>query len=131
MKPFAVNDTLVFAGTALVLVAAGTYGIMSYTMSQRLHEVGVRAALGADRGRLLVFFLGQGIRFASWGLALGIFWALWAATITSNQVYGVNPYNPWLILGGTIFMFAVTVAASVVPVVRASRVDPVQALRAE
>jgi len=120
-----------FAGTALLLVAAGTYGIMSYSMSQRVHEIGVRAALGAGRRRLLVQFLGKGLRFVSWGLGLGVVMAVWAAVVTANQVYGVNPFNPLLILGGAVFVFLVVIAAILVPVRRASRVDPIQALRAE
>jgi len=120
-----------FAGTALLLVAAGTYGIMSYSMSQRAHEIGVRAALGAGRRRLLIEFLGNGLRFASWGLGLGVVMALWAAVVTANQVYGVNPFNPLLILGGAAFVFLVAVVAILVPVKRASRADPIQALRSE
>jgi len=120
-----------FAGTALLLVATGTYGIMSYSMSQSVHEIGVRAALGAGRRRLLVEFLGKGMRFASLGLGFGVVMALWAAVVTANQVYGVSPYNPLLILGGAAFVFLVVIAAILVPVKRASRVDPIQALRAE
>ena len=120
-----------FAGTALFLVLAGTYGIMSYSVSQRVREVGVRVALGAGRGRLVLFFLGNGLRFAAWGIGFGFVATIWVGLITWNRVYGVNPFNPALILGGALLMVLVILAAIAVPVYRASRVDPMQALRSE
>ncbi len=130
-RRFSLLLVALFAGAALFLVAAGTYGVMSYSVSQRVREVGVRVALGADRGRLLLFFLGDGLRFASWGLGLGLVSAIWVAIITRNQIYGVNPFSPVLLVGGAVFMVAVVLVAIAVPIYRASRVDPMEALRTE
>ena len=130
-RRFSMLLVTLFAGTALFLVLAGTYGIMSYSVSQRVREIGVRVALGAGRGRLMLSFLVNGLRFAAWGLGLMFIAAIWGGLITWNQVYGVNPFNPVLILGGALLMVLVILAAIAVPVYRASRVDPMQALRSE
>jgi ABC-type antimicrobial peptide transport system permease subunit len=120
-----------FAGTALFLVVAGTYGIMSYSVSQRIREVGVRVALGAGRSRLMLQFIGSGLRFAGWGIGFGLIAAIWGALVTRRLVYGVNPFDPRVILGGAVLMILVILAAIALPVYRASRVDPVEALRTE
>jgi len=130
-RRFSMLLVTLFAGTALFLVIAGTYGIMSYSVSQRVREVGVRVALGAGRGRLMLSFLGNGLRFAAWGIGLGIIAAIWGGLITWTRVYEVNPFNPVLILGGALLMLFVILAAIAVPVYRASRVDPMDALRTE
>jgi putative ABC transport system permease protein len=106
-----------FAVTALILVVAGTYGVMSYYVSRRTHEVGVRVALGADSGKVMGLFLRQG--------------SILSASLTSNLVFGISPFNPLFLAGGALIMTLVALAAVTVPVLRAIRVDPNQALRAE
>ncbi len=120
-----------FAGTALVLVTAGTYGMMSYCVSQRTHEIGVRVALGADRGKVMGLFLGQGLRLALLGAAIGLVGSLAASRLTGRLVFGISPLHPGFLIGGVLFMTAVALVAIAAPVLRATRVDPNQALRAE
>jgi putative ABC transport system permease protein len=120
-----------FAVTALILVVAGTYGVMSYYVSQRTHEVGVRVALGADSGKVMGLFLRQGLRLVLLGLAIGLVGSVLSATLTSSLAYGISPFNPLFMAGGALIMTFVALAAIAVPVLRAVRVDPNQALRAE
>jgi putative ABC transport system permease protein len=120
-----------FAVTALILVVAGTYGVMSYYVSQRTHEVGVRVALGADNGKVIGLFLRQGMRLVLLGLALGLVGSVLSASLTSSLVFGISPFDPLSLAGGALAMTFVALAAIAVPVLRAIRVDPNQALRAE
>ncbi|HSG82055.1 MAG TPA: ABC transporter permease, partial [Gemmatimonadota bacterium] len=120
-----------FAVTALVLAIAGTYGVMSYYVSRRTHEVGVRVALGAGRLRLLRLFLLQGLRFVGQGITIGVLVALASAQLTSALLFGVNPFNPLFLAGSALFMIVVALLAISVPVLRALRVDPNEALRTE
>jgi len=120
-----------FAVTALVLVVAGTYGVMSYYVNQRTHEIGVRVALGADNSRVLRLFLSQGLRLVLVGLVIGLVGSLASAKLTERMVFGISPFHPAFLIGGVLFMVVVALAAIAVPVVRATRVDPNQALRTE
>ena len=120
-----------FAVTALILVVGGTYGVMSYYVSQRTHEVGVRVALGADSGKVLRLFLRQGLRLILLGLAIGLVGSVLSASLTSSLAYGISPLNPLFMAGGALIMTLLALAAITVPVFRAVRVDPNQALRTE
>jgi putative ABC transport system permease protein len=120
-----------FAGLGVVLVAAGMLGVMSFFVNQRVHEIGVRLALGANRSRVLLMVLTQGMAMAAIGLALGLFGVLATRRLTESMVYGVSPTDLVTLLGGVAFLLAVGVLASVFPARRATRVDPVQALRQE
>jgi putative ABC transport system permease protein len=120
-----------FAVTALILVVAGTYGVMSYYVSRRTHEIGVRVALGADSHKVLRLFLSQGLRLVALGLVIGLGGSLAAGLMTSRMVFGVSPYSPWFLGQGAIVMLVVALAAISVPVFRATRVDPNDALRIE
>lgn len=120
-----------FAVTALILVVAGTYGVMSYYVSQRTHEVGVRVALGADSGKVMGLFLRQGLRLVFLGLVIGLVGSILSASLTSSLVFGISPFNPLYLAAGALIMTSVALAAVTVPVLRAIRVDPNQALRAE
>jgi hypothetical protein len=120
-----------FAVTALILVIAGTYGVMSYYVSQRTHEVGVRVALGADSRKIMNLFLRQGARLVLLGLVFGLVGSVVSAKLTSSMVFGISPFNPLFMAGGALVMTSVAFAAIAVPVLRAVRVDPNQALRAE
>jgi putative ABC transport system permease protein len=120
-----------FAVTALILVVAGTYGVMSYYVSQRTHEVGVRMALGADKNSVLKLFSSQGLRLVLLGMAFGLLGSLASAKLTSSMLFGISPFHPMFLIGGALFMTVVAMAAIAVPVFRATRVDPNEALRME
>ncbi len=120
-----------FAVTALILVVAGTYGVMSYYVSRRTHEIGLRLALGADSKRVLRLFLSRGLLLVALGLVIGLGGSLAAARLTSSMVFGISPFDPWFLVQGAILMMLVALAAITVPVLRATRVDPNAALRSE
>lgn len=120
-----------FAATALILIVAGTYGVMSYAVSQRTHEIGVRVALGADRAGVFRLFLTRAAGHVVPGLGLGVVGALAASTVTRSMVYGISALSPLSLLAAAGVMIPVALAAIIVPVLRATRVDPVEALRAE
>lgn len=120
-----------FAATALILVIAGTYGVMSFYVSVRTHEIGVRVALGADKHRVLGMFLGQGMRLVLVGMVIGLAGAIASAGLTGAMVFGVNSLNPILLASGALCMTLVALGAISVPVFRATRVDPIRALRNE
>jgi len=121
----------IFASLALLLAAVGTYGVMSFTVSQRTQEIGVRVALGAqhaDVGRLV---LGHAMRLTLVGIVAGFLGALALARFLSTLLYGVRAYDPITFLAVAALLAAVALAASYIPVRRAMRVDPVVALRAD
>jgi len=122
---------IVFAGVALLLALAGVYGVMAYTVSQRIPEIGVRIALGATPRHVRALVLGQGAALAGAGLALGIVLALLSSRLLQGFLFGVTATDP-LVLGAVVITVAVaTLGACYVPVRRAVRVDPMVALRAE
>jgi ABC-type antimicrobial peptide transport system permease subunit len=120
-----------FALVALSLVAAGTYGVMAFLVRQRTHEMGVRVALGAKRGRLVRLVLGRSLRLALVGIGLGLVGAYVVSDIVGSLLYGVGPLDPTFLIGAVLFLVLVAVSASVVPVLRAVRIDPVEVMRAE
>lgn len=120
-----------FAATALILIVAGTYGVMSYAVSQRTHEIGVRIALGADKGIVLRHFLARAARLFGPGLMLGLLGILAASALMRSMVYGVSALNPTYVVVSVGSMIFLTFAAVTIPVLRASQVNPVEALKAE
>jgi len=121
----------IFAGLALVLAAVGIYGVMSYAVSQSVHEIGVRQALGADRRRVLVMVLGGAVRLAVVGIAIGGAGALAATRAMKRLLFGVTPADPATFAAVALVLLLVTVIASYIPAWRATRVDPIVALRSE
>jgi putative ABC transport system permease protein len=120
-----------FAAVALLLAIAGVYGVMAYTVSQRLPELGVRVALGASPENIMRLVLGQGARLAVAGLAVGIALAFLGGRLLQGLLFGVTPRDP-IILGLVVAGVALaTIAACYIPGRRAVRVDPMVALRAE
>ncbi len=120
-----------FALTALVLIVAGTYGVVSYAVSQRTHEIGVRMTLGADGGRVATLFLTRLGFLVAPGLGLGLLGA-WAGTrLTGSMVYGISPLSPTFLAAAAAVMILVALAATAVPVRRATGVDPLEALRVD
>lgn len=130
-RRFAMLLMTLFAATALVLIIAGTYGVMSYSVAQRIHEIGVRMALGADKALVIRHFLRRSARLFGPGLLLGLLGSLAASTLIRSMVFGVSPLNPTYVLAAVGAMIIVTATAVTVPVLRAARVDPVEALKAD
>jgi putative ABC transport system permease protein len=120
-----------FASVALLLAAVGLYGLMAYAVSLRTHEIGVRMALGAQRRDVLRSILSQGARLTLAGLALGIVCAIALSRVVVKFLYGVTSADPLTYAGAAALLGAVAVAAAYLPARRASRVDPMVALRHE
>jgi predicted permease len=121
----------IFAGMALVLASAGIYGVVSYTASRRTHEIGVRIAMGARSSDVLKLVLGEGLRLVAAGVAVGLAGALALTRVLERVLYGVRPGDPLTLIAVSVVLAAVALAASYVPARRASKVDPVEALRYE
>jgi putative ABC transport system permease protein len=120
-----------FGLTALVLAGLGIYGVISYMVSERTHEIGIRIALGAESSSILQMILFQGMRLAVAGVVLGLFGALIVSQLMAGLVYGVRPTDPLTFVGVTLLLVAVAVLACYMPARRAVRVDPLIALRHE
>jgi predicted permease len=120
-----------FAGLAVLLAAVGIYGVMAYAVSQRTREMGVRIALGAGQGSVLRMILGQGLRLAVLGVALGLAASFGLTRLMSGLLFGVKPSDPETFVFVTGALLVVAVAACWIPAWRATRVDPVIALRYE
>jgi putative ABC transport system permease protein len=119
----------VFSTGALLLAAIGLYGVLAFGVTQRTREIGVRLALGADPSRVVRFVLGEGLRLAIAGVAIGLTAALAAARVTRSLVIDVSPTDPRLLAVVAIVMLAVAAIAALVPARRASAVDPMVVLR--
>ncbi len=118
-------------GMALLLGAIGLYGVIGYSVSQRIHEIGIRVALGAQRGDILRLIIGQGIRSVLIGMAIGLAGALGATRFLSSLLYGVKPTDEPTLVAVSLLLIAVGLLACYVPARRAMRIDPMVALRHE
>jgi putative ABC transport system permease protein len=116
---------------ALLLAAIGLHGVMAYSVSQRKREIGIRMALGANRGTVLRLVLGQGLRLIMIGMALGVAGSAIAARLLLSLLYGLSPFDPIAYVGVSLLMVAVALVATFVPARRATKVDPMVALRYE
>ncbi len=121
----------VFGLLALVLAAVGLYGVVSYAVAQRTHELGVRMALGAQRGAVLRLVVRQGVLLTLAGLALGVPAAFALSKFVAHLLYGVAPSDAVTFVGVAVTLALVAIAASLIPAARAARVGPMVALRAE
>ena len=120
-----------FGGAALLLAAIGTYSVLSFVVSQRTREIGIRLALGAQRRSIIGEVVSSGFGLVGAGLAFGLFGALLASRALRGFVAGVSLTDPITLVGTSVVLMLVAAAACTMPAWRASRVDPVTALRAE
>ncbi len=120
-----------FALAALVLAAAGIYGVLSGSVAERTREIGLRSALGASRGSILTLVVRQGMTLSGLGVVIGLAGALAASQAIAAMLFGVSPLDPVTYLGVIVLLAAVSAIACAVPAWRAMQVDPAIALRAE
>ena len=130
-RRFSMEMITLFAITALCLAALGIYGVISYIVSERTHEIGIRLALGAEKKNILQLVLRQGLGLALAGAAVGLAGALIVSQLMTGLLYGVHPADPVVFLIVPLLLFVVAIAATYLPARRAMRVDPMVALRHE
>ena len=121
----------IFAALALVFAAVGIYGVMSYSVAQRTHEIGIRMALGARRADVLKMTVNQGLKLVSIGMMLGLAVAFVLTRVLASLLFGISSTDPITFLGISLVLLAVAILASYLPALRATKVDPIIALRAQ
>jgi len=120
-----------FAAVALILACGGIYGVISYSVSRRTHEIGIRMALGAGQGKVLRQILGSGMKLASIGVAIGVAGAVWASELLETMLFGISTGDPLTHVIVTLLLVVVALFAIVLPARRATQIDPIHTLRSE
>ncbi len=120
-----------FAATGLVLAVIGLYGVISFLVTQRTQEIGVRMALGASRGDILRLVMGKSLRLMAWGTVAGLVAALTASRVLSSLLFSVGPHDPVTFALVTLLLIFVALVATLIPARSATRVNPTEALRNE
>ena len=121
----------IFAALALVLAAVGIYGVMSYSVAQRTHKIGIRMALGARQADVLKMTVNQGLKLVSIGMMLGLAAAFLLTRLLASLLFGISSTDPITFLGISLVLLAVAILASYLPALRATKVDPIIASRAQ
>ena len=121
----------VFAAVALALASVGIYGVISYNVTQRTTEIGVRVALGAQRSDVVGLVVGQAMAMAVVGVGIGVLLSLWGARSLRAMLFGVGPHDPLTLGAASVFLLVVALVAALAPALRASRIDPTIAIRAD
>jgi ABC-type antimicrobial peptide transport system permease subunit len=121
----------IFAALALVMASVGVYGVVSYFTSQRTHEIGIRMALGARRADVLKLMIGQGFKMTSLGVGIGVLGALALTRFLSSLLFGVKPRDPLTFFVVCLILTCVAMLACYIPARRATKADPMAALRYE
>ncbi len=121
----------IFAGVGLMLALIGLYGVLAYAVNQRQREIGVRMALGAQRADVLQLVVGQGMRLVLAGLGIGLVGALSLTRLLRTLLFGVGPTDPVTFVATALLLAATALLACWLPASRASKVDPMEALRYE
>jgi len=130
-RRYSVTLLSAFGITAVLLAAVGLYGVLAFVVSQRRREIGVRIALGATARNVVADVLGEGMRLAAFGMAAGLALALAITRLMSALLFGISPTDIATFAGAATLLSVIAVTASLVPALRASRVDPLVALRDE
>jgi predicted permease len=130
-RRFAMLLLTIFAATALLLAVVGIYGVMSYAVSRRTHEIGIRATLGASRGEILGLVLRQGLRLIAAGIGTGLGAGFLVLRVMAKLLYGVQPADPSTLTAVAVLLSAIALLACYIPARRATSVDPMVALRCE
>jgi predicted permease len=123
--------TAIFAGVALVLAAVGLYSVLAYAVTQRTSEIGIRMALGSQRSAVIALILRSGLRLVAFGLVVGLAAAAGVAKLISSLLFNVAPLDPLVYAVVTVLFAGIAVLACLLPALRASRIDPLIALRSE
>jgi ABC-type antimicrobial peptide transport system permease subunit len=123
--------SLLFSGLATLLCGIGIYGLIAYAVSRRMREIGVRLAIGAQKADVARMFLGESLALVAAGVAVGVPLAIVSARVLKSLLYGVAPADGWTMVSTVAVFLTAALAASALPVWKASRVDPVDALRYE
>ena len=120
-----------FGSLALMLTAIGIYGLVAYSVAQRTREVGIRMALGARKSDVLKLILAKGLTLVAWGTGFGLIGCYWLSRLVSTQLYGIKPNDPATLVAVAAVLLVVALLASYIPARRATKVDPLVALRYE
>jgi putative ABC transport system permease protein len=122
---------ITFAALAVVLAATGLYGVIAYAVAQRTREIGVRIALGATRPAIAQLVIGNGLRLAVTGVVVGLAGSVASTRVIEHLLYGVSRFDAFAFAGGAVFLVMISMIACIVPMLRATAVDPVVALRTD